>query len=54
MTRAERQDAARAADAALRRAERAAILGDIAGSVIAATDARRLMRRLDADRMAAR
>jgi hypothetical protein len=52
MTQNQRLTIARAATAARERSERAAYLGDRAGSLIAAGDARRLLAQLDADRMA--
>lgn len=50
MTTNERSKTVRLIEAANQRAERAEHYGDHAGSLIAAGDARRLMRRLDADR----
>jgi hypothetical protein len=53
MTTGQRLTIARLIEAARARAERAAYLGDRAGSLVAAGEARRLSRQLDADRMAA-
>lgn len=52
MTTTERSKITAQIAQAQHRAERAAHYGDHAGSLIAAGDARRLMRRLDADRTA--
>lgn len=53
MTANQRTEYARAAQRALDRAADARERGDRAGAAIAETDARRLMRQLDADRMTA-
>lgn len=53
MTAQDRSRLRVAYERALHRAERAAWYGDHAGAVIAACDARRIARRLDADRMTA-